>query len=671
RYDAVDEMRQTLGAFVVRTGQAGGATSLFMRGGNSDANLVLIDGIPAGDIGGTFDYGTLSTTGIGKMELYRGPDSAVYGTDAGASVVTIDTPHGTTLRPVLNYSGDAGNLHTWRNEATLGGTARKLDYFGGYSRFDTANALQHDQYHDGTAVVNLGYSFTGNTVLRLTARASDSATGLPAGHDFYGISNNGKEADQDLYAGLTLEHTSRSDWHNLVRYGIARKRDQQYQFGGQGTPITLFPGFQEYFGNVVTVRGANGYTATGQAAFLTGNNDTDSNRDQAYFQSDWSASPHFNALFGFRYDNERGSYNAPATAVAAVTHERTRRTNFEYNVQAQGEFFERLNYSVGMALEKNHLYGLEWTPRLGLGFTAVRPGLKWFHGTRLRANAATGVQEPSLAIEYFSLYDQLIQQGLASDIATFHIGKPTGLRSRTYDFGIDQNIHGETLVLKAGYFHNVFDHQVEGVFGSALTQYFGINDPAIFYDFFETNTLAYRAQGAEGELDYQPTHHMLFRVGYTYLQARVLQSFASDAVAARQGTPTENPNLPGIAIGAESPLVGARPFRRAPNSGFFSGQYRRSRYSLAIKGAFASRSDDSTYLDGLTPSFDNSMILPNRDLDFGYVQLGIGGSIALNRYFTVFGQMDNLFNDQHIGPIGYPGLPLTFRTGMKIRIGGD
>jgi len=109
--------------------------SLFVRGGNSTANLVLVDGIPADDVGGVFDFGTVSSTAIGHIEMYRGPNSALYGTDAGASVITLNTPRGTTLRPVLNYSGDAGTLHEYRNEATLGGTYQKLDYFGAFSRF--------------------------------------------------------------------------------------------------------------------------------------------------------------------------------------------------------------------------------------------------------------------------------------------------------------------------------------------------------------------------------------------------------------------------------------------------------------------------------------------------------------------------------------------------------
>jgi iron complex outermembrane receptor protein/vitamin B12 transporter len=672
----VEALRQTPGAFLMQTGQTGGVTSLFMRGGNSTANLVTVDGMPADDVGGTFDFGTVSSTAVGKIEVVRGPDSAMYGTDAGAGVINIETPRGTTLKPVLNYMGDAGNLYTYRNEASLGGTLKKLDYYGAFSRLDTSNALPLDKYHSSTSAINVGYDFNGNTQMRFTIRNADSVEGVPGAWDFQGVSQNNRQGDQDLYSGVTLENRYKGKWHNLVRYGIARKREQEQEFAAGGTFLPVDPG--EFggsgnVGNVVTIRGANGYTATGQVQLFSGNNyDQDSNRDQLYYQTDYSFSPHFIGLFGFRYDNERGSYNDYDPSFDFTEQEKIQRRNFEYNLQFQGEFWNRLFYSAGGALEKNHLYGIAGTPRFGLSYVPVRPSRKVFHGTRFRANAATGVQEPTLALQFESLYTQLLEAGDTADIAAYHITPQGAERSRTYDVGVDQNVIGEKLVLKAGYFHNVFNHQLEGVDAQALNQYFGLNiNPNVSLFEAYLNSLAYSAQGAEVELVWQPKPHFLFRGGYTYLDARVLQSFSSDAVAANQGAPTENPNLPGIAIGALSPLVGARPFRRAPNTGYFEAQYTRRRLSLAFSGALASRSDDSTYLQGEDLNGGNTLLLPNHDLDFGYVKLDLNATYALKHGFTYFAQINNLLNDQHIGPIGFPGLPLTFQTGLKLRLGGD
>lgn len=682
----IDEMRQTPGAFMVQTGQTGGVTSLFMRGGNSTASLVMIDGMPADDVGGTFDFGTVSSAAISKIVVVRGPDSAMYGTDAGAGVVNIETPRGTTLEPVINYAGDAGDLYTWHNEVSIGGTLQRLDYYGAFSRLDTSNALPLDRYHSGTSAINVGYDFNGNTQMRFTIRNADSVSGVPGPFDFQGVSQNNRQGDQDLYAGLTLENRYKGKWHNLLRYGIARKREQEQQFAAGGNFLENDPGQYGpgYVGNVVTIRGANGYSATGQVQLYTGNNyDQDSNRDQLYYQSDYSASPHLIGLFGFRYDNERGSFNDYDPSYNYVEHEQIQRTNFEYNLQFQGEFWNRLFYSAGGALEKNHLYGIAGTPRLGLSYVPVRASHKWFHGTRFRANAATGVQEPTLQMQYNSLYTELLAAGDANYIQQYQVTPQGAERSRTYDLGMDQNIRGEKLVLKAGYFHNVFDHQIEGVSGLALAQYFNLNPnpssgspDAAYVSFLESqtayvNSLAFRAQGAEAEVTWQPRPRLLLRGGYTYLDTRVVQSFSSDAIAANLGTANANPNFPNIPIGIFSPLVGARPFRRAPHTGYFDVQYTRSRLALTIQGAMASRSDDSTFLEYSDLNGGNTLLLPNRDLDFGYVKLDMSVTYALKHGFTYFAQLNNLLNDQHIGPIGYPGLPLTFRTGLRLRLGGD
>ena len=665
RVGLVDDLRQAPGIFAVQQGQAGSVTSLFVRGGNSDSNKVLIDGIPAEDVGGRFDFGTVSSTGLAGLETYRGPNSALYGSDSLASVVNLATPRGSSTRPVLNYSGDAGNLHTWRNEVSLSGAHSKADYYAAYSRFDTSNALQLDRFHASTAAANLGYNFGANTSLRFTIRNADTASGVPNAHDFYGISANAKQADQNIYSGATLENRTSFNWHNLVRYGIARKREQFTTFSPVGE---LLDG--AYYGNPVAIRGANGTRANGRAAIafegtFPARYDQASNRDELYYQSDYEFGRHLTALFGFRYENERGLYNYPLFG----TDQRLNRTNYNYNLEIQGDFLNRIFYSLGGAVQKNQIFGTRGTPRLGVAWVAVRPSSGLFHGTKLRFNFARGVQEPNLAIQFASLYGALRTAGDADAIALYHLTPIKAQESRNYDGGIDQSILGQKLILKAGYFHNQFDHQVEFVASDALSQYFGITSPIPNLFGAYLNSLTFGAQGAEAEIDYQALSRLLIRGGYTYLDAAVRRSFSSDALQVYGST--TNPLYPGVTIGSTSPLVGARPFRRPPHTGFFAVQYTGSKWSAAIKGALASRSDDSTFLGGATQSFDNSLLLPNRNLDFGYVKLDAYGTYSATRSLSVFADLENLLNNQHIGPIGYPGLPFTFRTGLKFRLGGN
>jgi vitamin B12 transporter len=657
-----NDLRQSPGTNVVQTGQSGGPVTLYLRGGAPDANKVLTDNIPSEDIGGYFNYSPVSTTALTGPELYRGANSALHGIGTEAGIVNLATTRSTALRPVLNYTGDAGNFYTYRNEAVLSGAFKRLDYLTAFSRLDTSNALPLDRYHSTNEAANIGYSILTNTTARFTLRNTDSATGLPSAHDIYGISSSGKQADQDIYSGLTIENVLAGNWHNLARYGITRKREQVLQFTPTGLPVTtITSGIPQitYYGNPITLRGANGYTATGQAAFILPTYDAVSNRDELAYESSYTFHWRIAALFSFHYENERGRLIDPAIPTGRII----KRTNYLYTLQIQGDIKHRLFYSLGGAAQENELVGLTGTPRIGLAYDAVRPGPKPFHGTLLRANVATGVQEPSLTAQLTSLSTLLQQTGNA----IFNIAPITAERSRTYDFGIDQNILNQKLILKARYFHNQFNHQLEFITAPGLEHYFNIPaNIATQIPAASLNSLAYRTQGLETELQYRPLNHLFLHGGYTYLASIVLQSFASDTV-----TPAFNPNLPGIPIGALSPLVGQRPFRRPPSTGFFAAEFTSSRFSAAIKGALASQSDDSTFQLNNDRNHGNTLLLPNRNLDFAYAKLDLNAVFTATSRISLFTQLDNLLGQQHIGPIGYPGLPFTIRAGMKFRIGGN
>src|SRR4029077_2031149 len=107
--DVLEPLRSVPGVAVVQTGGRGGTTSLFVRGGASTFNKVLIDGIPANDVGGTIDLADLATTGIESVEVLRASNSVIYGSDAMTGVVSVTTRRGTTRLPEAMVSVDGGN----------------------------------------------------------------------------------------------------------------------------------------------------------------------------------------------------------------------------------------------------------------------------------------------------------------------------------------------------------------------------------------------------------------------------------------------------------------------------------------------------------------------------------------------------------------------------------
>jgi iron complex outermembrane receptor protein/vitamin B12 transporter len=125
----------------------------------------------------------------------------------------------------------------------------------------------------------------------------------------------------------------------------------------------------------------------------------------------------------------------------------------------------------------------------------------------------------------------------------------------------------------------------------------------------------------------------------------------------------------GTPIGPYSPLKGARPFHRPPHTGFFTATYAEKKITGAFSSSFSSRSDDSTFLEHADANGGNSLLLPNRNLDHGFARLDLGGSYRMLPWMGVYLQAENLLNQQHIAPIGYPSLPMTVRSGIRLQWG--
>jgi vitamin B12 transporter len=602
-----DELPQGPATVLVQTGQQGQPAALWLRGANPEANAVLFDGVQTQNLGGGFNYGTVAATGLAAIatppaiEVAAGPNP-LYAAAAEAGVVAFTTPRASNVRPAFQYSGDGGNLHTWRDEAGLALTRRRADLFAGYSRFDTSNFVPNDRFHVATGALNVGYNISGNTSVRVTGRNEDSAGAMPVPYDL-GVAPLTRLADQNLYSTLTVENRTAHDWHNLVRYGLVRKREQAFAYTNPAAGL-------------ITVRGANGAVVTGVATLppLPARQDQISNRDEAIYLTEYPFKEWLSGLFQFRYQNERGLDVVTATPLQPALNAHGSRTNLNFAAALKGEIKHRVFAEASGDLTHSSLNGFVGSPRLGLTYAAVTPGPRRFHGTTLHLTLATGARESSL-----------LEQTQAILVPA---------RSRSLDASVDQQILSRKLNVTAAYFHNQFSHQTELLQLAPLRL---------------AGTQAFRTQGLSTEVRYQPLSRLSLRGGYTYLAALVERSSAVQIGAAQTGLLT--------------PLIGARPFRRPPHSGFFAVQYTGKTVTASLEAALAGRADDST--------FTATLLLPNHNLDFGYTKLDANLTYAIVHHVTLFTQLTNLLNDQHIGPIGYPGLPFAVRAGLKLRLGGD
>jgi vitamin B12 transporter len=662
-----DPLRLIPGAQVTQTGQTGGTTGLSIRGGNTNANKVLIDGVPANDIGGLVEFANIDSVGIDKIEVLREPNSALYGSDALAGVVSLTTARGSTRLPLLSYSGDGGNFDTFRQVGTLSGAWRQFDYYSALAATQTQNNYPNDSFHNVTYAGNFGWTPNTANDLRFTVRHLTVSADQPNAILLFAIPDDATVKEHDNYYSAAWNNQTTEKWHNQIRYSGLRLNYSFTDFAATGI---YDPDEDVYLGAPVTIKGANGYSVSGQAIFQYGAsygstypNDylAPSKRDFVYAQSDYRVNAHIVALGAFKYEDERGSTLTSGGSPTAIE-----RGNYSYTVQLEGDIGNRLYYTIGSGLEDNGLFGFAATPRASLAYYLFRPSnARWLSGTKLNFSFGKGIKEPSIYYQSISLFDILAAQpGGAQLINQYHVSPIGPETSRTYDGGIDQQLWNGRARVTLTYFHNEFTNGVEFVPQSALLA-LGLpaaSDPAVEFG-AAVNSQAFRAQGAEIATEYKISSHLFARGGYTYLDALVQQSFSSESL------PSYNPSFPNIAIGAFSPLIGARPFRRAPHSGYFGLTYNQSKWYGAFTGTLVGRRDDSDFLTD--SEFGNSLLLPNRNLDGAYQRLELGGGYQITRSLNAYTDIQNLLSEHYSEGFGFPALPLTVRAGIKISFGGE
>lgn len=664
KLDVLEALRTVPGIQVLQSGGRGGTTSVSIRGGSmtsSAFNKVLVDGIPMNDIGGAVEFANISSSGVGSVEIFRGGNSVLYGTDALAGVINMTTPRGSTTTPEVTYSGDAGNFGTYQNDVSLAGAFRQLDYFSEFSRFDTQNGLPNDAFHNGTYAGNFGWAVNGSTEARFTLRHTTVDLGDPNALDFYGIPDSSSQKQQDTYWGITLQNQTSEHWHNLVRLASTQL---DFQFATPSPSGIPFDG--NFLGNEVAIRGANGYSVTGQAILDFGGSypqtfDSSTSRRSIYAQSEYDFLPNLAAIFGFRYEHENGFTSSQGSTSPA------NRNNLSYFAEGHGNLSRRLYVTAGAGFDDNAVFGFAASPRVSLAYYLRQPGAgAFFADTKLSFNYGKAIKEPSIFDAGFSLHSILSQLSQASLISQFGITPIGPERSTTFDFGISQAFWNRNARLGVNFFHNRFYDLTEFLPSNALPLLgFPLNIvnavAASGPGGATVNSSSYRAAGAEVQLELDPSHGWRIGGDYTYLDPVVTQSLASP--------PFFNPAFPGIAIGLASPLVGGRPFGMAPHSGGLYIDYERRRFGGELSGYFVTRQDDSTFLTDAF--FGTSMLLPNHNLNPGYQKIDLSGRYSLNPAMTFFASVENLLNERYTAAFGFPALPLSFRIGIKFRIGRE
>jgi outer membrane cobalamin receptor len=433
-----DLLRDVPGLDVVQSTSNGGITSLFLRGGNSDAAMVLLDGIPLTEPGGSIDFAHFSAAGMERVEIVRNPASALFGPEASSGVIQLFTRRGTgeNARPHASLAYERGSFSTDRWVASLDGMLpQRLDYALTADQIRSTGEFQNNAQRITTGTANLGLRFTDATSLRAIFREFDSYSGNP-GQVFYGLTNlDAYESVRDSTAGVRIEDARGARFVQRAMFGYHRKRDwsgdnriENYQVAAL---VQQFPDGAVRLVQVVpysTTQASPGTTLVKSTQTLFPFPTlTLTDRTSASYQGTLT---HRGGALVAGYEFERQAGIISATNV-------DRRNNGLY-ASEQYAVTSRIYLAGGVRYQHSSTFGDEWAPRGAVTFRL--PQAVFFH-----VSGSRGIKEPAL-IENFA------QEG-------FYVGNPSLKPAKTDSFeaGLSREWWGRRLRTNAAWFRNSFN----------------------------------------------------------------------------------------------------------------------------------------------------------------------------------------------------------------------
>ena len=483
----IDLLRTVPGVVAVRTGGVGNLTAVFVRGGESTYNKVLLDGIPLNEPGGSFNFATLAPENIERVEVLRGAHSALFGSDAMASVIQIFSVRPEAGRPRLSVTADAGNYDTAHIGAGAGGRSGVLEYsvFGSYLHTDNQ---EPNNEHEGSTVSGTATRWMkSGASLRFFGGGEFGETGTPGATAF-------GRPDMDAHF---KHHDGRflGGWNQPLGSRVTQQTSYSYVITNyRSTNLIVDPPYTARFGDLVA--------AFPSSDFLY-DSETDLDRHHFEYRADADMGRSQTITAGFAYDGERAVLtNHRSTAEPQRPERNNTGTTVQYQAQAS-----RASVIAGIRFENNGSFGFYVAPRLAVSLLASS-GNGEVGATRIRASVGRGIKEP-LFIQSYSPNPGFLGN---PDL------KPE--RSRGFDFGVEQRLARDRVSLEAIYFANYFDDLISLGPSDA-------NFNATYENIGET-----RASGLELAGTAIAGSAVRIHGAYTYLDSKVIRSISSSPIFA-------------------------------------------------------------------------------------------------------------------------------------------
>lgn len=640
-----DILRHVPGVNIEGTGREGGLTSMFSRGGESDHNLVLIDGVRMNANGGGFDFGRVNADEIERVEVVRGAQSSLWGSDAMGAVVQVFTRRaGAGDRPAVAGSIEGGSFASVRSDVRIGGGAReRVDYTGGIAYRRTDGAFEDilpepDAYEQVAFNGSIGASVGSRATVRSSLRYNDSQ-GKSPGNITYGTRDRGTSYEnRDLSWYLAQSHllgpsytgtfTANYFRHNAVSADTIGDPTFNVYALLEGTHLARFPSgprlvrllTQSEFASLSanpSPLGANQFvaaTAFGVSDFVFSSL-TRFRRPSVRYQGDvtWGGGQRLSA--GYEWERETNAL------VAAQQLD-----NNAVFVQQQLNIGARWFVTGGVRVDGKEGYDTFASPKLSAGGFLVPYQAGAVSSVKVFGNIGRGIKSPTFS------------ERLGASFADPNLDLRVE-RALTSDIGVELTLADQQVRTSVLYFHNDYTDQIAfrfGPVGDGIPEFVNIDGS--------------RARGIEFELGLQrPMRGFLASGTYSLVDTAVITNLS-----------TSQQFQPG------QPLL-----RRPRNAGTVRAAYMAGRATVNVDARVVGQRHDNSFLSLRSVPNPNRPAAVTTDITVnpGYSVVGAGLDVRARRDVTVFLRADNLGGTEWESALGYPGLPRSAFVGVRFNVG--
>lgn len=463
---AMDLLRYMPGTAFNQSGTAGGVTSLFLRGGNSNMTLVEIDGVPVNSFGGAFDFAHLPSEAVERIDVVRGAQSAVYGSYANTGAIDIVTRQPGSA-PQLDLLAEGGSHNERRFGVTGSGTLAGFGLLASASRFDTDGEVRNGDYRNEDILLHASRNF-GRHRIALHGFFDSNEVGQPGpwGSD-----------PKRTFRGI---NTISRGKNNFSEYGAHYEADLSARVREElnGSFFLYNSGFRSAFG-------------------FSFNKDL---RGQGESRTVIRVSAHDIASVGVTVGREQVK-NSFITDAGFSTFPLERN---EVSVYAENRYdIGHLFLSTGVRAEffrtpsiPSDGFSRPFFPASDISRVNPKVAAAYSTGqTRVHASFGMGVRPPS---------------GFELAFTNNPVLKPE--RTRSVDAGVEQKLLGGMLLVDGTYFYNRF-YDLIVTLGGSLTS---------LSHYKSANLANSQAQGAEFSARLRPARWVLVSGSYTLLETRIL-----------------------------------------------------------------------------------------------------------------------------------------------------